>query len=93
MKEYFATMEAQLQKWEADLAALAAEGQMASDGARAAYHERIKALRARRDAARQTFRLMRSSSAAAAEQMQGGMSAAWETLQKALQKAAEELRK
>jgi predicted nucleic acid-binding Zn-ribbon protein len=93
MKEYFATMETQLKKWDADLEALAAEGQKASDAMRTAYHERIKALRANRDVARQRFQEMRATSGAAAEQLQGGMRSAWETMQKALEKAAAELRK
>ena len=86
-------MEAQLKKWDADLEALAAEGQKASDEARTAYHERINALRATRDAARQTFQEMRAVSGAAGEQLQSGMKSAWETMQKALEKAAAELRK
>jgi len=93
MNEYLAKMETQLKKWDADLETLAAEGQKASDGARAAYHERIKALRASRDAARQTFQELRAASGAAGEQLQGGMKSAWETMQKALEKAAAELHK
>ena len=93
MNEYLARMETQLKKWDADLEALAAEGQRASDGARAAYHERLKELRASRDAARQTLHEMRAAGGAAGEHLQSGMKSAWETMQKALEKAAAELRK
>jgi len=93
MNEYLARMETQLKKWDADLEALAAEGQKASDGARAAYHERLKELRASRDAARQTLQEMRAAGGAAGEHLQSGMKSAWETMQKALEKAAAELRK
>jgi hypothetical protein len=93
MKDYFATMERQLKKWDAELEALAAEGQKAGDGVRAAYHERIKALRANRDVARHRFQEMQAARGAAAQQLQSGMRSAWETMQKALEKAAAELRK
>jgi len=53
--EYVARMETQLKKWDADVDALAAEGEKAGAEARAAYHERIKDLRASRDAAQKTF--------------------------------------
>jgi hypothetical protein len=93
MNDYLATMEAKLRKWDADLEALAAEGQKASEGARAAYHERLKGLRASRDAARQTLREMRAAGAVSSEQLQSGMKAKWETMRTALEKAAAELRK
>ena len=93
MNEYLVRVEAQLKKWDADLETLAAEGQKAGDGARTAYYERIKALRASRDAARQTFQEMRAAGAAAGGELQSGMKSAWETMQTALEKAAAELRK
>lgn len=93
MNEYLDRMQIQLKKWDADLEALAVEGQKASEGARAAYHERLKALRADRDAARQRFHELRAASGAAAAELQSGMKSAWETMQNALEKAAAELRK
>ena len=91
--EYFARMETQLKKWDADLDALAAEGEKASAQARAAYHEGIKDLRAGRDAAHKTFQEIRSATESAGAQMQAGMQLAWETMQKALQKVSSDLRK
>jgi hypothetical protein len=93
MNEYLARMETQLKKWDADLDALAAEGEKAGAAARAAYHVRIKDLRAKRDAAQKTFQEIRAASGAAGEQLQSGMKSAWETMQKALEKAAADLRK
>jgi hypothetical protein len=93
MNEYLAKMETQLKKWDADLEALAAEGQKASEGARAAYHARLKELRTSRDAARARLQEMRSAGAAAGVELQSGMKSAWETMQNALEKAASELRK
>jgi len=82
MNEYLARMETQLKKWDADLDALAAEGEKASATARAAYHERIKDLRGKRDAAQKTLL-----------ELQGRMKSAWEEMQKALDKAVADLRK
>jgi hypothetical protein len=93
MNEYLARMEAQLKKWDADLDALAAEGEKAGAAARTAYHERIKDLRASRDAAQKRFQEIRAASGAAGEHLQTGMKSAWETMQTALEKAAAELRK
>jgi hypothetical protein len=93
MNEYLARMETQLKKWDADLDALVAQGEKASADARAAYHERIKDLRASRDAARKTFQEMQAAGGAAGEHLQTGMKSAWETMQKALEKAAADLRK
>lgn len=93
MNDYLAAMEAQLKRWDADLEALAAEGQKASEGARAAYHERLKELRVSRDAARQALREVRAAGTVASEQLQSGMKSACETMRTALEKAAVELRK
>lgn len=91
--EYVAKMETQLKKWDADVDALAAEGEKASAAARAAYHEQIKNLRAGRDAAQKTFQEIRVASESAGAQMQAGMKTAWETMQKALEKVSTDLRK
>jgi len=91
--EYVARMETQLKKWDADVDALAAEGEKASAAARSAYHERIKDLRASRAAAQKTFQEIRVASESAGAQMQAGMKTAWETMQKALEKVSLDLRK
>ena len=91
--EYVARMETQLKKWDADVDALAAEGEKASAGARAAYYERIKDFRASREAAQKRFQEIRAASESAGAQMQAGMKTAWETMQKALEKVSLDLRK
>jgi len=91
--EYIATMETQLRKWDADLDALAAEGKKASAEARAAYDERIKGLRASRDAAQKTFLQIREATESAGAQMQAAMQGAWETMQEAFEKASSDIRK
>lgn len=91
--EYVARMETQLKKWDADVDALAAEGEKAGAEARAAYHERIKDLRASRDAAQKTFQEISVANESAGAQMQAGMKTAWETMQKALEKVSSDLRK
>ena len=91
--EYVAMMETQLKKWDADVDALAAEGEKASAEARAAYHAQIKDLRASRDAAQKTFQEISTANESAGVQMQAGMKAAWETMQKSLEKLSSDLRK
>ena len=91
--EYVAMMETQLKKWDADVDALAAQSEKASAEARAAYHAQIKDLRASRDAAQKTFQEMSNANESAGAQMQAGMKAAWETMQKSLEKLSSDLRK
>lgn len=91
--EYLSTMETQLKKWDADFDALTAEGEQAKVSARAEYDERIKDLRASRDAMRRSFLEVRVASEAASAQMRAGMKVAWETMQKALEKVSSDLRK
>jgi hypothetical protein len=91
--EYIARMETQLKKWDADVDAFAAEGKKASAEARAAYEERIKDLRASREAAQKTFLEIGQATESAGAQMQAAMQEAWETMQKAFEKASLDIRK
>ena len=91
--DYVVTMEAQMKKWDADLDALSAAGEKATDTARATYQENLKSLRANRDEARKTFQEMSIASLEAGEKMQAKMSASWETMQKSLEKVSADLRK
>jgi hypothetical protein len=91
--EYVTTMETQLKKWDADVDALAAQGEKANAEGRAAYREQLKYLRASRDAAQKTFQEIRVANEAAGAQMQAGMEAAWKTMQKSLEKVSSDLRK
>jgi hypothetical protein len=87
-----AKIEIQLKKWDADLDALAAEGEKAGAQVRAAYHEQIKHLREGRDAAHKTFHEIRVAGESAGEQMHAGLKTAWDTMQKALEKVSSDLR-
>ena len=91
--DYAVTMETQMKKWDADLDALNAVGEKASNAARATYQASLKGLRASRDEAPKTFKEMSAASIDAGEKMQAKMSASWETMQKALEKVSADLRK
>lgn len=90
---YVARMETQLKKWDADMDALAAAGEKASDAARTSYVESMKGLRANRDAARKSFEAMRAANQEAGEKMQAAMTATWEGMRKSLERASSDLRK
>jgi hypothetical protein len=91
--EYIAGMETQLKKWDADVDALAAEGNKASGEARAAYNERIKDLRASRDAAQETSLKICQATESVGAQMQATMQGAWQTMQRPLEKVSSDIRK
>ncbi len=90
---YVAKMEAQLSSWNSDVDALQAEGEKLKGKARVAYGEQVKNLRACSDSAHKAFREMRVASESAAEQMQAGMEAAWDSMQKTLKRVSSDLRK
>ena len=89
--DYVNRMKAQLKQWDADLDALGARSEVASEEARAAAQERIKELRASREAAQKTFQQMRAAGEAAGAQVRAGMEDAWKSMNKALQKASSSL--
>ena len=91
--EYLAKMETQLNKWDADVSALAAEGEKAGAKARVAYQEQIPQLLASRVAAQAKFQEIRVASELAGMQMREGMQEAWISMAKALQKVSSDLRK
>ena len=89
--DYIARMKTQLKEWDAELDALAARSEVASAEARAATQERIKDLRASRDAAQKAFQEMRASGEAAGAPMKSALEDAWKSMQKGLQKATSSL--
>ncbi|HLX21845.1 MAG TPA: hypothetical protein VKR38_00755 [Usitatibacter sp.] len=93
-KSAFVTkMETQLKGWNSDVDALEAEGEKMKGKARVAYSDQVRNLRACSDAARKTFHEMRIATESAAEQMQAGMEAAWDSMQKTLKRVSTDLRK
>ena len=91
--DFVAMMDKQLKKWDADVDALAAQGEKASATARAAYQENLKELRASRDAAQKTFKEFGAASEAATLQMKGALEDAWKSMQKSFEKASSDLKK
>ena len=91
--EFVTRMETQLKRWDADLDALASKGEKESAKVGAAYHEQIKHLRANRDKAHQTFQKFRVANESASAQLQSGVQAAWESMEKALKKVSTDLKK
>jgi hypothetical protein len=90
--EYVTAMEAQLKQWDADVDAIAAQGERANIAARAAYHQQMKGLRASRDAAQKTFQEIRVATEAASVQMRAGMEVTLKTMREALDKMSSGLK-
>jgi hypothetical protein len=91
--EYRDMMQKQLEKWDADVDALAAAGEKASEAARAGYASSVKSLRASRKEAQETFAEMQAASQLAGEKLQVKMTAAWDAMQKSLARMSADLRK
>lgn len=89
--EYLARMEALLKGWDADVDALAVAGEKAGAKAAAVYRERVKGLRASRDAAQETLQQARIATESAGAQMRAAMQTAWESMQRALANVSSEL--
>ncbi len=75
--EYFAMMEGQIRKWDAEVDQLRAKGEQLSADARAKYAEQLNVMRANRDAAHKKLREMRTANESAWQDMQAGIDAAW----------------
>ena len=91
--EYFAMMESQIRKWDAEVDKLKARSDLMSAEARIKYAEQLKAMRANRDAANKKLQEMRTASEAAWQHMQAGMDAAWTSMKNALEKASSQFKK
>ena len=91
--EYFAMMEAQIRKWDAEVDKLRAKSAQMSAEARIKYEEQLMAMRANRDAANKKLQEIRTASEAAWQNMQAGMDAAWASMKNALDKASSQFKK
>ncbi len=91
--EYFAMMEAQIKKWDAEVDKLRARSLEVSADTRVKYDEQIKAMRASRDAAHKKLQEMRAASESAWQQMQVGVDTAWASMKNALDKASSQFKK
>src|SRR6266496_3472777 len=72
--EYFAMMESQIRKWDAEVDKLRAKSAQMSAEARIKYEEQLMAMRANRDAANKKLQEIRTASEAAWQNMQDGLS-------------------
>jgi len=90
---YLATMEKQMQKWDANVDALAAKGEKATTEARAGYQKWVKDLRENRAATQQCFKEMQAAGHSAGEKVQAQVTAAYEKMQKNYEKAVADLKK
>jgi len=91
--EYFAMMESQIRKWDAEVDKLRAKSAQMSAEARIKYEEQLMAMRANRDAANKKLREIQTASEAAWQNMQAGMDAAWASMKNALDKASSQFKK
>ena len=91
--EYFAMMESQIRKWDAEVDKLKAKGDLMNAEARIKYEQQLKAMRANRDAANRKLQEMRTASEAAWQNMQAGMDAAWASMKNALEKASSQFKR
>ena len=91
--EYFAMMESQIRKWDAEVDKLKARSDLMNAEARIKYEEQLKAMRANRDAATRKLQEMRTASEAAWQNMQAGMDASWASMKNALEKASSQFKK
>ena len=91
--EYFAMMEAQIKKWDAEVDKLRARSHEMGMEARIKYDEQLNAMRASRDAAHKKLQGMRTASESAWQHMQMGVDTAWESMKTALDKASSRFKK
>ena len=86
--EYFAAMESEIKKWDAEVDKLNAKGKQMSADIRVGYDTQLKAMRADRDLTVSKLQEMRTASESAWQQMQSGVDAAWTSMRNALDKAS-----
>ncbi len=91
--DYFAMMESQIKKWDAEVDKLKAKSEQMSADARAKYAEQLKAMRTNRDAAYKKLQEMRGASESAWQHMQAGVDAAWASMKSALEKTSSKFKK
>jgi len=86
--EYFAAMESEIKKWDAEVDKLNAKGKQMSADVRAGYETQVKALRADRDLVYSKLQELHTANESAWQQMQSGVDAAWTSMKNALDKAS-----
>lgn len=85
--EYVARMKDQLDRWNADMARLEAEGRKARTGLEKRFENDLEALRARREEALYQLKLVEAASASAWSELSRGADDAWDRMRAALAQA------
>ena len=85
--EYYATMDSEIKKWDAEVDTLNAKGKQLNADMQAGFDTQVKAMRADRELAYSKLEELRTANESAWQQMQSGMDAAWTSMKHALEKA------
>jgi hypothetical protein len=91
--DYFAKMNSQIRKWDAEVDKLRARSEQLGAEARAKFAEQLGAMRASRDAAFKKLEELQGSSETAWQHLQAGVDAAWASMRSALEKASAKFKK
>ena len=91
--DYFAKMESQIKKWDAEVDKLRAKSEQLSVEARAKFAEQLKSLRATRDGGVKKLQELNGASESAWQHMEAGVDMAWAAMKNALEKASSKLKR
>ena len=84
---YQGKMETQLQEWGAKIDELTAKAEHATLEAKVKYHEQLKILQIKREAAQGKFNELKNASGGAWEDLKSGMENAWNDMKQAAEDA------
>lgn len=87
--EYVRKMHSRLDRWSAEIDALAAKANVAEAKTRARYHEQVEGLRSKRDDAKVKLEKLQHSSEGAWEDLKAGVELAWDAMRDAMSEAVE----
>ena len=91
--DYFAKMDSQMKKWDAEVDKLRAKSEQMGTEARAKFAEQLKAMRATRDVAFKKLEELHGSSESAWRHLEAGVEAGWASMRSALEKASAKFKK
>ena len=91
--DYYAKMNAQIKKWDAEVDNLRVKSEQMGAEARAKYAEQLKSMREARDAAFKRLQELQGASESAWQHLQSGVDSAWASMRSALDKASSKTNK
>ena len=91
--EYLRKMHSRLDRWSAEIDALAAKADLAEAETRAGYHKQLEVLRSRRDDARKRMEHLQQSGEGAWEDLKSGLELAWDAMGEAVDSAKSRFKK